>query len=100
VLKQLEKESIPDYFNPYPKPTHSYTLKDASLKPFVKLKEVFKHLDEPDHTTDLSQKFYSKAKYMGKHCQGQTEIRPLGISPTIRSEHHGNIEFRRLSKEN
>ena len=34
---------------------------------------------------------------MGKHCQGQTEIRLNSIAPTIRSEHHGNIEYRRLS---
>ena len=67
---------------------------------FVQLKDVFKHLDEPEHTQDLSQRFYSKAKFMGKHCQGQTEIKLSSISPTIRSEHHGNIEFRRLSKKN
>ena len=36
---------------------------------------------------------------MGKHCQGQTEIKLDTIGPTIRSEHHGNIEFRRLSVE-
>ena len=36
---------------------------------------------------------------MGKHCQGQTEIKLDSIGPTIRSEHHGNIEFRRLSVE-
>ena len=36
---------------------------------------------------------------MGKHCQGQKEIDLNNISPTIRSEHHGNIEFRRLSEE-
>ena len=36
---------------------------------------------------------------MGKHCQGQTEIHINGLGPTIRSEHHGNIEFRRLSAE-
>ena len=36
---------------------------------------------------------------MGKHCQGQNEIKLDGIGPTIRSEHHGNIEFRRLSTE-
>ena len=35
---------------------------------------------------------------MGRHCQGQQEVRLDGIGPTIRSEHHGNIEFRRLSK--
>ena len=47
----------------------------------------------------MSQKKYSKAKYMGKHCQGQIEVKMDGVAPTIRSEHHGNIEFRRLSKE-
>jgi DNA (cytosine-5)-methyltransferase 1 len=36
---------------------------------------------------------------MGKHCQGQSEIKMDSIAPTIRSEHHGNIEFRRLSLE-
>ena len=36
---------------------------------------------------------------MGKHCQGQSEIKIDGLGPTIRSEHHGNIEFRRLSEE-
>ena len=36
---------------------------------------------------------------MGKHCQGQSEIKLDYVAPTIRSEHHGNIEYRRLSKE-
>lgn len=36
---------------------------------------------------------------MGKHCQGQNEIKIDGLAPTIRSEHHGNIEYRRLSEE-
>ena len=39
------------------------------------------------------------AKYMGSHCQGQTEVKLNSVGPTIRSEHHGNIEFRRLSRE-
>jgi DNA (cytosine-5)-methyltransferase 1 len=100
ALKEIEKETISDMYNPYPSPTHSYTVEGDNLKHFVQLKDVFKHLEEPEKTEDLSQRFYSKAKFMGKHCQGQTEIKPLSISPTIRSEHHGNIEFRRLSKEN
>jgi DNA (cytosine-5)-methyltransferase 1 len=37
---------------------------------------------------------------MGIHCQGQREISLEKLAPTIRSEHHGNIEFRRLSREN
>lgn len=100
ALAELEKATISEKYNPYPKPTHSYNAEGRNLKPFVQLKDVFKHLEEPENTTDLSQKFYSKAKFMGKHCQGQTEIKLPNISPTIRSEHHGNIEFRRLSKEN
>ena len=33
------------------------------------------------------------------HCQGQTEVKLDSVGPTIRSEHHGNIEYRRLSIE-
>jgi DNA (cytosine-5)-methyltransferase 1 len=100
ALAELEKEKISEQYNPYPKPTHSYTAQGENLKYFVQLKDLFKNLEEPENAEDLSQKFYSKAKFMGKHCQGQTEIKLEGIAPTIRSEHHGNIEFRRLSKEN
>ena len=100
ALEELENENISDKYNPYPKPTHSYTTEGDNFKRHVELKEIFKLLVEPELSKDLSQKYYSKAKYMGSHCQGQTEIKLNGISPTIRSEHHGNIEFRRLSLEN
>jgi DNA (cytosine-5)-methyltransferase 1 len=43
--------------------------------------------------------YYSKAKYT-KGTQGQIEVNENGIAPTIRSEHHGNIEFRFLNKKN
>lgn len=100
ALEQLEKENIPDKYNPYPKPTHAYTTDGEDLKRHVDLRELFANVEEPEKSTDLSQMFYSKAKFMGKHCQGQIEIKLDGISPTIRAEHHGNIEFRRLSKKN
>lgn len=99
ALEELEKQTISDKYNPYPSPTHSYTIDGVHLKRHVELNEIFSMLEEPEKTKDLSQRFYSKAKYMGAHCQGQTEIKPHGIGPTIRSEHHGNIEFRRLSVE-
>lgn len=100
ALEQLEKEIISEKYNPYPKPTHAYTTDRKDLKRHVDLKELFENIVEPEKSKDLSHKFYSKAKFMGKHCQGQIEIKPTGISPTIRAEHHGNIEFRRLSKKN
>lgn len=100
TLVELEKSIISDKYNPYPSPTHSFTVEGKDLKKHVELKEIFNLLEEPEKSKDLSQKFYSKAKFMGAHCQGQTEIKPNGIAPTIRAEHHGNIEFRRLSKVN
>lgn len=99
ALKALENKVIPDEYNPYPKPTHSCTVKDERLLPIVTTYDVLKDLKEPEETIDTSQSFYSKAKYLTNGSQGQTEIKLNGLGPTIRSEHHGNIEFRRLSAE-
>jgi DNA (cytosine-5)-methyltransferase 1 len=70
------------------------------MKMFTKSSEVLADLEEPDETLDLSQVYYSKAKFMGVHCQGQKEIELDKLAPTIRSEHHGNIEYRRLDSAN
>lgn len=99
ALNALQKEVLPDAYNPYPHPTHAYTFKKDELSPPVVCRDIFEGLKEPNESNDLSQKYYSKAKYMGEHCQGQKEIALDKIAPTIRSEHHGNIEFRRLSSE-
>ena len=45
-------------------------------------------------TNDISQMVYSKAKKLEKG-QGQKEINLELFAPTMRAEHHGNIEFRR-----
>lgn len=95
----FEAEILPDEYNPYPKPTHNHSANNPLLATPVTCKDVFSGLKEPDESLDLSQKHYSKAKYMGKHCQGQNEINLNGLGPTIRSEHHGNIEYRRLSSD-
>ncbi len=100
ALEELSSSKINQQFYPYPKPTHSFNVEGKKLVKAVSLKSIFDGLVEPEFTNDLSHKHYSKAKFMGKHCQGQTEVDMNGISPTIRSEHHGNIEFRRLSIEN
>ena len=94
ALEALSSEKIPDKYNPYPVKTHG-----NGLAPIVTCNDALIGLVEPDQATDPSQTKYSQAKYMGKHCQGQTEIKMNGVGPTIRSEHHGNIEYRRLSKE-
>ena len=102
---ELSRKIISSEYDPYPQITHSQPCQqfsffnDTDILPYVSLRDAFIGLEEPNISKDLSQKAYSKAKYMGKHCQGQTEVKLDSIGPTIRSEHHGNIEFRRLSIE-
>ena len=98
ALEALSQKIISDDYDPYPPQTHSD--KDNGLEKYVTCAEAFIDIDEPSDSVDLSQQKYSKAKFMGKHCQGQIEVKLDAIAPTIRSEHHGNIEFRRLSAEN
>ena len=100
LAEKMTGDEIVDSLYPYPKPTHNCTLNDDTLASPVVLRDVLKDLKEPEESKDPSQRFYSKAKFMGTHCQGQKEISLDKIGPTIRSEHHGNIEYRRLSKEN
>jgi DNA (cytosine-5)-methyltransferase 1 len=99
AIEQLTLLSDDSCFNPYPPRTHGEISEDSRLLPFVKVKDAFVGLKEPEFSNDPSQKAYSRAKWYGKHCQGQSEVNVMGLGPTIRAEHHGNIEFRRLSKE-
>ncbi len=98
AIEALEKEDIPEEYNPYPKPTHNFNCNNNKLAKPVCYRDIFQNLPEPSKSSDLSQKTYSKAKFL-THGQGQTEINYDGLAPTIRSEHHGNIEYRRLSHE-
>ena len=90
----------------FPHPTHKVIKHQLNLfesiyplKTYSTVGQILSGLAEPeDELFDLSQKSYSKAKHYGK-TQGQIEVNLQGLSPTIRSEHHGNIEFRRLSLE-
>lgn len=94
AIQALQEEVIPIEYDPYPPKTHG-----LNLKPIVTVNDALGDLPEPSVSIDPSQKVYSKAKYMGAHCQGQTEVKLDSVGPTIRSEHHGNIEYRRLSYE-
>lgn len=100
ALAALSAPAIDAEYDPYPLYTHKYTnnATGENLLPFVTIQECLEDLPEPENATDLAQQKYSKAKYGGQ-SQGQTEVNLNGIGPTIRSEHHGNIEYRRLSLE-
>lgn len=96
TVKKLESGAI----DPYPPQTHYLPNNiDEKLNKFVALRDVLHDLEEPEKSTDPAQQSYSKAKYYGRHVQGQSEINLDSLGPTIRAEHHGNIEFRRLSIE-
>lgn len=81
-------------FSP-PEPTHASNPLTA--------KEALKDLeDNQQDSFPLNHDEISGAKNYGEHLQGNTAIEADKPSPTIRSEHHGNIEFhykldRRLS---
>lgn len=101
AFRALSMEKIPEKYDPYPPKTHRFTDTNNTnnLEPFVHLFEYLCDLDEPEKSNIKDQQMYSHARFMGKHCQGQNEVNLDSIAPTIRSEHHGNIEFRRLSLE-
>jgi len=92
-ISHMKKDGLCN-IDPYPMKTHCH-----SLRQMATTGNLFTHIDEPNSSTDLSHKFYSKAKFL-KGKQGNREINLNGPGPTIRAEHHGNIEYRRLSLEN
>lgn len=107
AIEQIKNSKPFDAWSPYPMPTHHViggnriqnSVDMDTLRKPVTLREMFLDLEEPsDEKDDLSQMNYSKAKYT-KGTQGNTEVKMDWLGPTIRSEHHGNIEFRRLSEE-
>ena len=97
AAEALTLDRIPAAYNPYPAPSHHFNAGGADLPAPVTCRDVFEGLPEPEASSDLSQRSFSGARLT--HGQGQTEINLDGLGPTIRSEHHGNIEFRRLSAE-
>ena len=82
----------------YPPRTHSEQESDR-LAPYSQVRHALRGLEEPEVSNDLAQQKFSKAKYC-PGTQGQTEVSYHGVAPTIRAEHHGNIEYRRLSRKN
>ena len=97
----FRKDFIDNINIPYPIQTHG----DGRMRPWMTSKEAIDELwDELDkgRFANHTSKDYSKAKfYEGKKMQGNVRIDANRPSPTIRSEHHGNIEghYRTLNGE-
>lgn len=84
----------------WPEETHS-NIDEPGKLPWVGLKEALGDLEDDKKHFCMPNAGYSKAKYLpGK--QGNAITKPDKPGPTMRAEHHGNIEFhyeldRRLS---
>ena len=83
----------------WPLPTHSS--ENGTLKPWVTIKEAIGDLEDDEKHQSLPNYGYSKAK-LCKGKQGNTITKADKPAPTMRAEHHGNIEYhyslpRRLS---
>ena len=80
-------------------PTHSSN--NESLLPWVTIKDAIGDLEDDEKHFSLPNSGYSKAKIC-KGKQGNSITKSNKPAPTMRAEHHGNIEFhyslpRRLS---
>lgn len=86
----------------FPKPTHSESIDLFNqTQPWVNLENAIGDLENDEFHFSLPNSGYSKAK-MFKGTQGNTITKADRPGPTMRAEHHGNIEFhyklpRRLS---
>jgi DNA (cytosine-5)-methyltransferase 1 len=80
-----KRKGVPDDWN-----VISENRRSCAIGPY------FRHLSEPSVSTDPAQQVYSKAARLEKG-QGQKEVGLDEFAPTMRAEHHGNIEFRRVT---
>ena len=104
INRKIEKSKKHDILKEliYPPKSHALSKEKPSGThyPSAFAYNHLKDLPEPEKSNDPSQRAYSQCRYYGNHVQGAIEIKKSEIGPTIRAEHHGNIEFRRLSLEN
>jgi DNA (cytosine-5)-methyltransferase 1 len=96
VRKDIAKKMNPmnkKFKFPFPKYTNSKmgNSLNGTLSKWITSKEAIEDLSN-DTKFDRQNEF-SKAKNYGEHLQGNKKIDANKVSPTIRAEHHGNIEF-------
>lgn len=85
----------------WPEETHAEEPSDKKIKPWVTLQDAIGDLEDEKKQSRLPNWGYSKAKLF-PGTQGNTTTKAHRPGPTMRAEHHGNIEFhyklpRRLS---
>lgn len=76
----------------WPLETHSATPETTGLKPWVTLRDALGDIEDEKVQSCLPNYGYSKAKLF-PGTQGNTVTKADRPGPTMRAEHHGNIEF-------
>ena len=79
-----------------PLPTHAFEESNEDhRKPWVTSKDAIDDLWGTERKSNClpNQNQFSQARNYGEHLQGNKAIRADYPGPTIRAEHHGNIEF-------
>lgn len=76
----------------WPLETHSANPEETGLKPWVTIKDALSDLEDEKKLNCLPNPGYSKAKLF-PGTQGNTTTKADKPGPTMRAEHHGNIEF-------
>ena len=101
IIVGIRKDRFKELKIDWPKETHSSDPKSTNLLPWVTLKEAIGDLEDDKKHSCLPNSGYSKAKLF-PGTQGNSVTKADKPGPTMRAEHHGNIEFhyklpRRLS---
>lgn len=88
VRKDLKAQFV------FPSSTHSENGNEETLQ-WVNLREAIGDLENDEKHFSLPNSGYSKAKLL-KGYQGNSKTKSDAPAPTMRAEHHGNIEFHYL----
>lgn len=94
IIVGIRNDCVADFSSPLP--THAFEeVNEDNRKAWVTAEEAIGDLwnTEKNKGCLSNQNQYSQAKNYGEHLQGNKPIRADFPSPTIRAEHHGNIEF-------
>lgn len=94
IIVGIRKDCLTDFYPP--SPTHACDeSNEDGRKPWVTSKEAIEDLWGTENKTKHlpNQNQYSQARNYGEHLQGNKPIKADYPGPTIRAEHHGNIEF-------
>jgi DNA (cytosine-5)-methyltransferase 1 len=89
-IRGVRRDLNPRVFS-WPLETHNADPEDSGLPGWVTAEKAIHDL--LGNISVKNQDQFSKARNYGAHLQGNKRIRADYPSPTIRAEHHGNIEF-------